>query len=317
MRYVNCLKVCVTGACMLVLSACVSSPSRPYDTPGPIDRINAQGVIAAARTAHGVQSYEALHDINVSYAGDWSWLVTKLQPVLTDANFRGNSQERLLPAERIVAQRHTGLGGAKQVVRTGPQIIGQSALQQPQFSTGDIAVSYNTVPSRDAEVLDAAAMVVDGYSFFLLGPLALTSADTRFRYVLADAIDGRDYDVLTTSTSPGLGRSQGDTLTFWFDRETHLMRRVRFSLNGMESTQGAVAEVEVSDYVLYAGVQWPTRFVERLIKPVPGLTVHHWRLTGLDVNRGYGREALGVNGFSGAAAADASKLVTEQTAAPR
>ena len=63
------------------------------------------------------------------------------------------------------------------------------------------------------------------------------------------------------------------------------MRRVRFTLGGLESTRGAVAEVDTFDRITLLGVRWPTRFHERLLRPLP-LHVHDWRLRGLDLNRG-------------------------------
>lgn len=55
------------------------------------------------------------------------------------------------------------------------------------------------------------------------------------------------------------------------------------------------------------GVRWPTRFHERLLRPLP-LAVHDWRLTGLDANRGL--DASDVSGvvFGGKAAVPAATL---------
>lgn len=53
----------------------------------------------------------------------------------------------------------------------------------------------------------------------------------------------------------------------------------------MESTLGVIAEVDFFDYQTIAGVVWPTRYYERLLKPIPNLHVHDWRLTGIDFNR--------------------------------
>ena len=86
-----------------------------------------------------------------------------------------------------------------------------------------------------------------------------------------------------------------------------LMRRVRFSLDGLTSTQGAIAEVETFDHVSLHGVRWPTRFYERLLRPLP-LPVHDWRLTGLDVNRGMVAADVAAAAFVGRAAAPAKTL---------
>lgn len=86
------------------------------------------------------------------------------------------------------------------------------------------------------------------------------------------------------------------------------MRRVRFTLEGLETTRGAVAEVDVWDYVDVQGVKWPTQFYERLRKPIPLLPVHRWRLTGLDVNRGYALSDIDGAAFAGLAAAPAQLI---------
>jgi hypothetical protein len=51
--------------------------------------------------------------LNVSFAGHWRWPVGKLQPDLVDSGFRGQSRERWLLREGIVAQIHSGPQGQK------------------------------------------------------------------------------------------------------------------------------------------------------------------------------------------------------------
>lgn len=122
-------------------------------------------------------------------------------------------------------------------------------------------------------------------------------------------LDGRAHecDVLRVRMAPGLGFSGSDRLALFIDRAERLMRRVRFSLDGLDSTRGAVAEVDTFDHAALHGVRWPTRFHERLLRPLP-LTVHDWRLTGLDVNRGLGRAEVSGPAFEGRAAAAAAGL---------
>jgi hypothetical protein len=86
-----------------------------------------------------------------------------------------------------------------------------------------------------------------------------------------------------------------------------MTRRVRFTLNGLDSTRGAVAEVDAFEHATLRGARWPTRFHERLLRPFP-LPVHDWRLTGLDADRGL--DAAEVNGaaFGGKAAKPAAAL---------
>jgi hypothetical protein len=92
----------------------------------------------------------------------------------------------------------------------------------------------------------------------------------------------------------------------FIDKEACLMRRVRFSQDGLGSTRGAVAEVDVAGHLDRYRARWPTRFHERLLRPLP-LPVHDWRLAGLDVNRGFGTAEIDGAAFSGRALASAGR----------
>ena len=126
-------------------------------------------------------------------------------------------------------------------------------------------------------------------------------------------LDGRAHecDVLRARVAPGLGFSDAEDLALFIDRGERLMRRVRFSLNGLDSTRGAVAEVDGFDHTALHGVRWPTRFHERLLRPLP-LPVHDWRLEGLDVDRGLGLAEVGGAAFLGKAAPPAAALTRRQ-----
>ena len=123
------------------------------------------------------------------------------------------------------------------------------------------------------------------------------------------AVGRREHvcDVLRVSTAPGLGFSDSDQLALFIDRDQRLIRRMRFTLNGLEKTRGAVAELDAYDHVTLHGVCWPTRFHERLLRPFP-LAVHDWRLTGLDVDRGLDTAEMNGIVFEGKATAPAGSL---------
>ena len=283
------------GSCTAPLPVLTS----PATTPA------AQALLAESAAAHGVAALAGISDLNISYAGEWPSFVNRLQPELVDAGFRGGSQERLLLRERMVAQAHAGPSGRKQVVR-----------RTPPGTPGDVRVWDNGEETRDKNRRDAAALVVDAYSVFLLGPMVLAqhwAAERSLVMELAGVervrLDGQDYecDVLRARITPGLGLSDADDLALYIDRPERLMRRVRVTLNGLAGTRGALAEVDASDHVLRHGVRWPTRFVERLLRPLP-LHIHDWRLTGLDVNRGLTATEVSGVGFSGRASAPATVL---------
>jgi hypothetical protein len=272
------------GACSTPLPLTV----QPTDAPGASS--GAQRLMESAQ-AHGLDAYRQLRDINVGYDGQWRPLIDRIQPVVVDKGFRGSSQERLLPAAGVVAQAYTGPSGRKHVVWSrGP---------------GDVGVWFNGTPSTDAGPLAAAALVADCYGLFLLGPLWLASRGQGAQLDGTQRVDGRLCDVVQVWLRPGFGRAALDRVTAYIDRADGTTRRVRFTLEGYANTQGAVAEVDTFDHERRFGVLWPRRSYERVVHPLR-LPAHDWHLTGLDVNRGYGIEALRGPIFTGAAATPAA-----------
>ena len=269
---------------------------------------DAQALLDQAAAAHGMAALAAIRDISLSYAGAWHALVNRLQPDLVDAGFRGRSEERLLlrdPAGVLVAQSYTGPNGSKYVVR-----------QMASGGPGSVRVYYNGAPEHDSGKLAAAALVADGYSLFLLGPMLLAGPWAADRNMVMQVAppepveqDGQrhDCDVLKVRLSPGLGLSESDELALFIDRDARLMRKIRFTLNGLDATRGAIAEVDTLGHFALHGVRWPARFHEALLRPLP-LAVHDWRMTGLDVDRGLTQAELGGPAFSGRATAAAAPL---------
>ncbi len=273
-------------------------------TPLPLSaRASGDASAAAARLresaeAHGLAAYRRLTDINIAYDGQWRPLIDRIQPEVVDAGFRGRSQERLMPAAGVVAQAYTGPRGQKQVSwRRGS---GSAGL-------GEIAVWFNGAASSDPAVLDAAALVAEGYGLFPLGPLWLADRGLPMQMAGTERVDGRLCDVVNVWVSPGLGRVATDRVALCIDRSDAVMRRVRFTLEGFAGTRGAVAEVDTFMHERRFGVLWPMRSFERVVHPLP-LPAHDWRITGLDVNRGYPASDLAGPRFTGAAAAPAAAL---------
>ena len=261
----------------------------------------ARALLDESAAAHGLAAFAKLDDLSLRYEGEWRPLIGKIQPALADPGFRGGSEERLLLKEGTVAQAHTGPDGRKQVLRH-TQAGGQ----------GDVRVWFNGEEARDTDRRHAAALVVDGYSLFLLGPMLLAQRWSTERSMVMELagierVGEHDCDVLRVRIAPGFGFSSSEQLALFIDRKERLMRRVRFTLDGLASTVGAIAEVETFDHVTLHGVRWPTRFYERLLRPLP-LPVHDWRLTGLDVNRGLAAADVSGLAFAGQAVAPAAAL---------
>ena len=234
-----------------------------------------QSLLKESAAAHGVSAFSALSDLNVSYDGVWRALIDKLQPVLVDPAFRGKSEERMLLRDGVIGQAHTGPGGRKFVAR-----------RPSSHPFGEVRVWYNSEEVKDSERRAAAALVADGYRLFLLGPMLLMNRNLVIELGDVEAVNEHSCDVLRIQLAPGLGHSNVDQVALFIDRKERLMRRVRFSLEGLESTKGAAAEVETFDHQTLHGMRLPTRFFERLVRPVR-MPVHDWKLIGLDVNRGY------------------------------
>lgn len=211
----------------------------------------ARAILQKSAEAHGLAAFRQIDDISVAYAGEWYGLVSRMQPTLIDAAFRQGSEERILfKGGPLLAQRHLGAKGRKQVIRR----------------RADVHVFYNEV------------------------------------------VDGRPCLTLVAVRQPGHGLSAEDRYLLFIDAENHLLRRIRFTMEGLASTQGAVAEVDFFDHREIAGVNWPTRFYERLRKPIPNLPVHDWRLIGLDVNRGLTESDISGPTFSAKAAEVARRI---------
>lgn len=246
------------------------------------EQADAVALLQKSATAHGLDAWEKIQDISASYKGEWSGLVSKLQPVLIDAGFRQQSEERIILSQPLtIAQIHIGPEGSKQVTR----------------SDRDIVVIYNGDSNNNSEKIAAAALVADGYRLFLTGPFYFLGGNHHLERAGSAEVNGRQCDSLLVIRRPGHGQSEEDHYLLYIDRENHLLRRVRFSMEGLESTRGAIAEVDFFDHQEIAGVIWPTRFYERLLKPIPYLSIHHWQLTGLDVNRGMTHDMLLVKDF--------------------
>lgn len=280
------------------LTACASS-HWPKVPAGP-GSSSARSRLQESANAHGLAAWRGLADINVSFSGEWRSLVKQPQSVRVDAGFRASSQERLLPGAGLLAQDHRGQAGHKQVLRR------QGTLGGP--ASGEVTVWLNGTVSADRDVRDAAALVADGYHLFLAGPMAVAGFAGPVNWGPPETLDNRRCDQLLLDRVPGLGFSASDRLALFIDRDLGLLRRLRFSLDGLRGSVGAVAEVDFLEHLSQHGVWWPRRFAERLRLPMPDLPVHDWRLTGLDVNRGYGAEAVSGAQFTGAAAAPARAL---------
>jgi hypothetical protein len=238
----------------------------------------ALAILSASQKAHGGDAFSKIHDLSVRYKGRWASIGPRFQPILVDSKFRGGSEERLVLSPRLMAQTHTGLGGIKNVLR------------QP----GKIAISYNGAPSDNAEASHAAALVADAYTMFLLGPFYFRQNGTVFAMNGESKVDDELCDEVLAVLRPGLGVAAEDRVILFISRSDKQLRRVRMTLNGLDSTRGAEVEVTLRAYRSIGGVLWPTDFDERVRSPFD-LHAHHWNLCGLEFNRGLSPADLKLN----------------------
>ena len=245
------------------LASCSTLP-RPGADPGLAVAGDAKALLRKSARAHG-DPWRNYQRVEVAYAGEWSAIATRLQPVLTDPDFRKDSVETYQPRRAAVLQLHRGPGGTKEVRREGRKI----------------AVSYNGSPSADSEVLDSAALVADAYTVFLFGPSWLAEHGRDLRLMGERELDGKRCQLVAGRIAPGFGAAEEDHFIAWIEPESHLLKRFQFSLNGLESTRGADVDVVFSDFRLAAdGSIWASRFIERIQRPLRA-KAHEWRMTSL------------------------------------
>ncbi len=253
----------------------------------------ARELLLACARAHGLDAWKRIRDISVSYDGDWYSLVGRLQPELVDERYRKRSQERILPGVPLTAQHHEGPGGSKFVLRRG------SAIQ----------VHYDGIASRDNERVAASALVADAYRMFLTAPFMLGGEGSLPELAEPQWLNGRRNHVVVVPLQPGLGWDGQDRVAMFIEEDTSLLRRLRFTIDALPSTKGAVVEVDLDSHRRIDGVLWPTQFFERIRTPVPMLPAHRWSMTGLDTNRGLTVADFADARFSARAAAPAKPLV--------
>ncbi len=190
-----------------------------------------------------------------------------------------------------MAQEHAGPAGKKLVVRV----------------PGKASVAYNGALSNDAETRRAAALVADAYTLFLLGPFYFDRPGITLAINGETIVDKAVCDEVLAVLRPGFGEAAEDRVILFIDRASKQLRRVRMTLNGLESTRGAEVDVTFRDFRTIGGIVWPTDFDERTRVPFD-LHAHHWRMLGLELNRGFRAADLTPGGLKGRASAPTPPL---------
>lgn len=253
----------------LCLTACAHKFDRPSGDANPTFERSAGEIFSQVLKNHGGDEIERLKDVNVSLSGQWRSLIKRIQPLVTDFEYRIDSEERLLLKDGVYSALFTGPGGSKKVVRTRESI----------------RVFYNDDESFDDDVLQSSALTADAFYYFLLGPLALVKNSDDFVRLADSRENGRDYHRLYTVLEPGFGFSPKDELILWIDAQTNTAHRMAITLEGYKSTKGAHVDVTFLEFENVNGFLLPVSFHERVRAPI-AIHAHSWKLTGLDINRG-------------------------------
>jgi hypothetical protein len=286
------LKVALLIGLLSLLAACSSMPTPQHSKT----QADARTLLDQSQAAHGKAAFSAIRDLSVAYDGKWFELVTRIQPVLTDKTFRKTSEERMLFGDNLIGQIHTGDAGKKMVLRDGSLPLGER-----------ISVWFNQQAETNREKIDAAHLVVEAYQLFLY-PAFYVERAAHLERVGTGSVGGRDCELLLAVMRPGIGNSAEDRVVLYIDAQDKLVRRVRLTLEGLESTKGAIVDVDHDRFVEIAGVKWPTHFYEALVAPFPGLPAHDFSLRGLDINRGLTKADFANAQFSETAAKPAAPI---------
>lgn len=249
-----------------LLASCSTLPV-PGPAAGPPPSGEAAALLRESARRHG-DPWQKHRRVEVGYDGEWSAIATRLQPVLTDPDFRKSSLETYQPRLARVHQTHRGPGGIKVVLRQRPST----------------EVRYNGTPAGDPEVLDSAALVADAYTAFLFGSSWLAAQGRDLRGLGEGELDGEICQQVAGRLSPGFGAAGEDHFIAWIGRDSRLLRRLQFSLNGLASTRGADVDVVFSEHwQAPGGTVWPGRFVERIQRPLRA-KAHEWTMTSLQID---------------------------------
>lgn len=275
-------------ALLATLAGCSAFPqARPG--PGFADQLSAAEVFDQSMAAHGGDIREYRGDINIATDGRWHSLIQRIQPVVSDADFRVTSEERYRPRDGIYAVRHRGPAGSKVVLR----------------APSGVTVHYNgaAIDAGD-ERRRATAMTNDAFQLFHFGPSFVKHRATTMIRLPDTREDGRGYRRILATLRPGFGEADADQVVLWIDADTSRLFRIHMTLEGFETTRGAHVDTTFLAYHQVGPFLLPSRFSERVRGPLR-IMAHEWHVTGVDLDRGWTDADVSGAEFSGRAAAPA------------
>ena len=253
------------AAVLLASCSTLPRPGDPAHAVEPARSAETARILADSAKKQG-NPWQRAEKVTVHLDGQWSRIATRLQPVLTDPGFRKSSVETYRPAARNTRQIHRGPAGTKEVVR----------------SPGVVKITRNGAADADPESRAAAALVADAYVAFLFGSSWLVDHARDLALLPGDPGKRENCHLVAGRLKPGFGFSAEDHFIAWIDRGDGTLRRLQFTLEGLESTAGADVDVTFSGHFRdAAGFLWPRHYVEDIQRPIRA-RAHEWTLARVD-----------------------------------
>lgn len=283
---------------LVALGACTTPGATP---PAGASSSSARARLQDSAAAHGLAAWRDLHDVSLAADGLW-WP--------SSAGWAGGpavggvAEARLLAGSGLVALRQATSGGHRQVLRRAWVMgVGAAPIDTLLWANGRATTGQN----QEADARYDAAMAADINRLLWLGPLAVADHAGPVNWAEPETLVGQRCDHLTLTLTPGLGGAPGNALSLFIDRDQGWLRRLRVSLQAPGQAGGTLM-VDFADHRRLHGIVWALRLQAASRSLLPGAAPPVWRLTGLDVNRGYSAGDLGRAPWTGAAAAPARPI---------
>ena len=95
--YVNFVALAAIALMQFLIAGCAQTFPRPDELPHDGTAPTGTEIFERTFRAHGGDELDDFHDLSVALDGKWKFLITRIQPLVTDHKFRVVSEERLLP----------------------------------------------------------------------------------------------------------------------------------------------------------------------------------------------------------------------------
>ena len=251
---------------LLLLSGCATQFPKPAADTQAENRFSAAEIFADCLQAHGGRLDNEIDQVHLSVSGTWGNMIKRIQPLVTDFEYRIDSQEVYYHNEGRSRIQWSGPAGTKVI----------------EWDYPDIKVSYNGIQNEDPDVLASSAMTSSTFELFHLGPSVLARRGGEPVRLSDEVIDGTKYHRLYFLFEPGFGLSERDEVIAYINTETKRLFRVWLTLEGFRTTRGATVDVTYLEYQNSSGYLLPSKFDERVRAPI-SIHAHSWWNTHMEL----------------------------------